>query len=341
MAIGVLAGTVAVLAGLAAFQTRRSVPSAAPRVAPVRGGLFAAEASLPAAFRFEGASGRFTPMDAGQPLPRAAWDASSLPAMSSLPAVSGLRSAFVGRASVRDEVRVTQPIETAFPATDVPVSSAVPVSPGVPVARPGWRGAVSLPRTRRGRRLLVVGVAGVSALGGLVAAGPVGMLVAVYCRLAVRGLLRRDAARAELLARNRTLDMLCTLAADLRAGLPHTDPPALPDPRIGRLTTAAWLLAERTGAPLADLVERIESDTRVMARGQAAAAAEAAGARVTAWLLAGLPIGGLALGAFMGVNPLDVLLHTPIGAACAVGAVVLQSAGLAWANRLASPGGTS
>ncbi|MFI5839627.1 type II secretion system F family protein [Catenuloplanes sp. NPDC051500] len=189
-------------------------------------------------------------------------------------------------------------------------------------------------------RVLVAGITTVSALAGLLVAGPVGMLAAVYCRLAARGVLHAAATRAEMRARTQTLDALCTLAADLRAGLPRTDPPVLADPRIGRLTTAAWRLAERTGAPLADLVERIESDTRALARGEAAAAAEAAGARATAWLLAGLPAGGLVLGVFMGVDPLHVLLHTPVGAACATGAVLLQSAGLAWANRLATPGVT-
>ena len=64
------------------------------------------------------------------------------------------------------------------------------------------------------------------------------------------------------------------------------------------------------------------------------AAAQAAGARATAWLLAGLPVGGIALGYGIGVDALDVLLHTPIGAGCAIAAAALQLAGLAWAERL-------
>ena len=106
------------------------------------------------------------------------------------------------------------------------------------------------------------------------------------------------------------------------------------DDRIGRLTRAAARLAERTGAPLADLVERIEADIRATDRGLAAANAQAAGAKATAWLLAGLPLGGIALGYGIGVDPLQVLLRTPIGAACAVAAIFLQCVGLAWADRL-------
>jgi tight adherence protein B len=55
-------------------------------------------------------------------------------------------------------------------------------------------------------------------------------------------------------------------------------------------------------------------------------------------LLAGLPVGGIALGYTIGVDPLHVLLHTPLGAACVGGTLVLQVGGLAWADRLARGG---
>jgi tight adherence protein B len=172
-----------------------------------------------------------------------------------------------------------------------------------------------------------------------VVAGPVaGLAVGVYTALAVRAAAGRQATRTGADARTQTLDGLCALAADLRAGLPPTglSPTArsLPDERLGRLASAVWRLAEQTGAPAADLVERIEADARVTDRSHAAATAQAAGARATAWLLAALPLGGIALGYGIGVDPLRVLLHTPVGAACAAGALVLQLAGLAWADRL-------
>jgi tight adherence protein B len=82
-------------------------------------------------------------------------------------------------------------------------------------------------------------------------------------------------------------------------------------------------------------MERVEADARAGDRARASAAAQAAGARATALLLAALPAGGIALGYGIGVDPLRVLLHTPLGAGCAAGTVLLQSAGLAWAARLA------
>lgn len=187
---------------------------------------------------------------------------------------------------------------------------------------------------------------------GCVLAGPVaGIALGAYGGLAVRGALRRRSARAATQRRARSLDGLCALAADLRAGVPaaaawpsaglaDTSAPCVngrgPDPedRLTRLARAAWGMAEQTGAPLADLIERIEADARAVDRAAATAAAQAAGARATAWLLAGLPLGGIALGYGIGVDPLHVLLHTPIGAGCAVAAICLQLAGLAWADRL-------
>jgi tight adherence protein B len=211
-------------------------------------------------------------------------------------------------------------------------------------------------RSRRAITLLCAGV--LAGAPGFVAGGPVAAFVAAgYGALVVRAGLRRRVAGRLVAGRRQRLDALCALAADLRAGQPV--PAALAGPstsvvgtagsavtgaldarpgsdRIDELARAAVRLAERTGAPLADLLERIEADGRTTDRGLAAATAQAAGARATAWLLAGLPLGGIALGYGIGVDPMRVLLHTPIGAACAASAVALQIAGLAWADRLAA-----
>ncbi|MEU4238872.1 hypothetical protein [Actinoplanes sp. NPDC026619] len=213
----------------------------------------------------------------------------------------------------------------------------------------GWPGGRARERLRRQRWCLPPGlfahprratalVVGVVTGLGLLAGGPVAAVVtAAYSGLAGRALLRRAARRRDGASRVAALDGLSALAADLRAGLPPAARAvsALSSDRIGRLTSSVWQLAERTGAPAADLVERIEADARAADRAAAKASAQAAGAQATALLLAGLPVGGIGLGIAIGADPLDVLLHTPIGAACAAGAVVLQCGGLLWAERLA------
>lgn len=196
---------------------------------------------------------------------------------------------------------------------------------------------------RRPRRAL--GAAALSgAAAGLIAAGPVAGFVLAACGVVgMRAAMRRVSRRRAAAARSRGLDELTALAADLRAGLAMGGSSVVPAPsgspgdrRLADLAAAVWRLAERTGAPAADLVERIEADARAADRSRATAAAQAAGAQATALLLAALPIGGIGLGYSVGVDPLQVLLHTPLGAACAVGAVLLQSAGLLWADRLAN-----
>lgn len=190
-----------------------------------------------------------------------------------------------------------------------------------------------------------VGVAVLTgAVLGTILGGPVaGLVLAVYGALGARAAVRRAARRRAVGARSRSLDHLNALAADLRAGLAVGPLVALRDsgtvdvdPRLAELTAAVWRLAEQTGAPAADLVERIEADARASDRSRATATAQAAGAQATALLLAALPLGGIALGYGIGVDPLEVLLGTPLGGACAVGAVLLQAGGLLWADRLSN-----
>ena len=178
----------------------------------------------------------------------------------------------------------------------------------------------------------------VAAIAGALLAGPVaGAVVGGYAALAVHLAAGRAAERARAGRRTERLDQLAAAAADLRAGLPAgTALAGLAgdgDPLQLR-ATAAVVLAERTGAPLAEVLERIEADARLADRARAAATAQTAGSRATAALLASLPLGGIGLGYAIGADPLAVLLRTPVGAACAGGAVALQFGGLAWVSRI-------
>ncbi len=223
-------------------------------------------------------------------------------------------------------------------------------------------GLVTDAASRRPWRTVASGASLVCALA-VAAGGPVaGVVAAVYAVLVGRALVRRANSRQAVAARVNALDELAAIAADLRAGLPVPSPLAsgllsaalpassrldarvpLPAPiasagRLGELASSVWRLAEQTGAAAADLVERIEADGRAADRAAASAAAQAAGAQATALLLAALPLGGIGLGLAIGANPIHVLLHTPLGAACAITAVLLQAGGLLWADRLASAG---
>ena len=226
--------------------------------------------------------------------------------------------------------------------TSAAVVAVWPAGPGLGRLSPGRRRR-ALPSfdlstlsglvTRRPHRVAAGAAAG-AALPALLVGGPVAAAVgAIYTALGVRAVTRRVAGRREARERAGNLDEVSALAADLRAGLGFRTAPAIGG-RLGELVAAAQRLSDRTGAPTADLVDRIEADARAADRARATAAAQAAGAQATAILLAALPLGGIALGYGIGADPLRVLFHTPVGAACAVGAALLQAAGLFWADRL-------
>ena len=206
-------------------------------------------------------------------------------------------------------------------------------------------------------------VAGVSCgLGGL-GAGPVlaGVLAAYGATgfALIRGIAVR---RSQQAAYRLASDAVLGLAADLRAGatlaaawsvaeeqLHQAQASVLPGWRairpgrdvqavavVARRLAAATALAQTSGAPLADVLDRLDAHLRAIDRARSTADSQAAGARVSAGLLAAMPVAGVGLGVVVGVDASHVLLHTPLGAAAVGLALVLQLGGLAWASRLAS-----
>ncbi len=109
-----------------------------------------------------------------------------------------------------------------------------------------------------------------------------------------------------------------------------------PGERTLRAVAAGWLVAERSGAGLADVLGSVESELRSEATLVAETTAELAGSQATTRVLAGLPALGVLLGSALGARPVHVLLHTPIGAACTVVGLLLEYAGVTWTARLVS-----
>lgn len=174
--------------------------------------------------------------------------------------------------------------------------------------------------------LIAVGLAFLSPAAGIV--------VLSYGLAAKQMVIRKRARAAEAQRRVAALDQLAATAADLRAGA-STNVLTLTDHELDRLFRAAQRLSDRTGAPLADLVDRLESHQRALSRVDSAAHAQAAGTRLTALLLAALPLAALGLGHLIGANAIGALFGTPWGTASAAAALALQLGGLVWADRLA------
>ncbi|BBH17700.1 hypothetical protein Back2_19870 [Nocardioides baekrokdamisoli] len=97
-----------------------------------------------------------------------------------------------------------------------------------------------------------------------------------------------------------------------------------------RWVALAWSYAQQTGVGLAVAMRHVADGLAAQARVDRTVAAELASARATAWLVALLPIGVLAMGSGLGGNPWRFLLLTTPGV-CLLGAgLALIWAGLWW-----------
>lgn len=97
---------------------------------------------------------------------------------------------------------------------------------------------------------------------------------------------------------------------------------------------AAWRVADRAGAPVADVLDHVVEALRADHDLAREVRAECSSARATARLLAVLPLLGLGLGSGLGGDPVHVLTGTLPGVLCLAAGCALAATGLAWVERL-------
>lgn len=107
---------------------------------------------------------------------------------------------------------------------------------------------------------------------------------------------------------------------------------------IDRLA-AGWAVSERSGASLAAVLDRIEDDLAANRRQRQQVAAQLAGPRATAILLAFLPVLGVLLGTATGARPLAVLFGTPAGQLLLLLGVSLHAVGAVWTMKIVRAAG--
>jgi tight adherence protein B len=154
--------------------------------------------------------------------------------------------------------------------------------------------------------------------------------------------------RSPSTATGRHLRLLCSsVAAASRLGLGTSAAlAAVPAPALGHrglerqavATTAeltlCWEVSERTGAPLAGLLEGLADALEAELDADAARSSALAGPRSTVRVLSWLPVLGIGLGMLMGVDPLGTLLTTPWGLASLAAGAALTAAGRMWTRAL-------
>lgn len=98
---------------------------------------------------------------------------------------------------------------------------------------------------------------------------------------------------------------------------------------------ACWRVSTSVGGGLAALVDRLAASLREAEAHRQEVAAQLAGPRATARMLAALPLLGLLMATALGVSPLPFLLGSPAGHACLLIGLALDAAGVWWTRRLA------
>ncbi len=97
---------------------------------------------------------------------------------------------------------------------------------------------------------------------------------------------------------------------------------------------ASWAVHERTGAPVAGLLDTLAQSLRDANEAALARSAALAAPVATARVLAGLPVLGLVLGQVVGARPLAVLVGTAAGRVSAVVGLVCVVLGVVWTRHL-------
>jgi tight adherence protein B len=120
----------------------------------------------------------------------------------------------------------------------------------------------------------------------------------------------------------------------IRRSLPAAFPRPDREFRIWSELSACFDIAEASGCPLADVLTRFAAQLEVEDDADAARQTALAGPKATVSLLTWLPLMGLGLGIALGVDPLAILLGTPLGLAALAAGILLTVAGRVWSAKL-------
>jgi hypothetical protein len=110
----------------------------------------------------------------------------------------------------------------------------------------------------------------------------------------------------------------------------------LPNDLVAKGFASLWQVCENNGAALSPVLNQFAQQIRVEKELRQELSSSMSGAKLSAWVLAGLPLFGIVLAAFLGVNSLEWLANSKIGNFNIVVAIILEVIGIVWVKKITS-----
>ena len=110
----------------------------------------------------------------------------------------------------------------------------------------------------------------------------------------------------------------------------------LPNDLVAKSFASLWQVCENNGAALSPALSQFAQQIRVEKELRQELSSSMSGAKLSAWVLAGLPLFGIVLAGFLGVNSLEWLANSKIGNFNIVAALILEVIGIIWVRKITS-----
>ncbi len=110
----------------------------------------------------------------------------------------------------------------------------------------------------------------------------------------------------------------------------------LPEDLLAKGFGSLWQVCENNGAALSPALNQFAQQIRTEKELREELSSSMSGAKLSAWVLAGLPLFGIVLAGFLGVNSLQWLMTSSIGNYNIVAALILETIGIIWVTKITS-----
>ena len=110
----------------------------------------------------------------------------------------------------------------------------------------------------------------------------------------------------------------------------------LPEDLLAKGFGSLWQVCEYNGAALSPALNQFAQQIRTEKELRKELSSSMSGAKLSAWVLAGLPLFGIILAGFLGVNSLQWLSTSSLGNYNIVAALILETTGIIWVTRITS-----